>query len=123
MAHWAEIDENNIVVRVLVTSNDEQDEGEAWLKKTFGGTWLKCSYNTRGGVHTEGGEPLRYNFPGKGWSYDAVRDGFIPVSPFPSWILNEDTLLWEAPIPRPTELEPYFYVWNEETQEWGQLPA
>jgi hypothetical protein len=81
MAHWAEIDENNLVVRVLVGSNEDPDEGYQWLIDNLGGRWIKTSYNTLGGVHTTGGTPLRKNFAGEGYIYDEQRDAFIPPQP------------------------------------------
>ena len=96
MAHWAEIDENNIVLRVLVGSNDDLDEGYQWLIDNLGGTWIKTSYNTHLNVHTLDGTPLRKNYAGIGYTYDAERDAFI--SPQPEgvgWVLNEETCGWE----------------------------
>jgi len=116
MAHWAELDENNIVTRVLVGSNEDPDEGYQWLIDNLGGTWVKTSYNTQGGVHSLGGTPLRKNYAGIGYSYDATRDAFIPPKPFNSWLLNEDTCLWEAPTPYPTDGE--MYRWVEEDLNW-----
>jgi len=99
MAHWAEIDENNIVLRVLVGSNDDADEGYQWLIDNLGGTWIKTSYNTIGGVHQLGGVPLRKNYAGIGFTYDSVRDAFIGPKPDGvGWILNEDTCIWENQI-------------------------
>ena len=96
MAYWAEIDENNIVVRVTSGSNDEPDEGYQWLVDNLGGTWVKTSYNTFGGVHKTGGTPLRKNYAGIGYTYDATSDAFIPPKPTEGdWILNEETCLWE----------------------------
>lgn len=98
MSHWAEIDENNIVLRVLVGNNDEPDEGYQWLIDNLGGTWIKTSYNTFGGVHTLGGTPLRKNYAGIGYTYDKERDAFIPPKPDTDNIfLNEKTCLWEVP--------------------------
>jgi len=97
MAHWAEIDENNIVKRVVVTSNDTQDEGYSWLVENLGGTWLKTSYNTYQGQHLLGGTPLRKNFAGIGFSYDETRDAFIPPKPEPNFILDEETCDWVEP--------------------------
>jgi len=98
MAHWAEIDENNIVLRVTVGSNDMLDEGYQWLIDNLGGTWIKTSYNTQGGVHTLGGTPLRKNYAGIGYTYDAERDAFIPPKNncHPEQALNEDTCVWEC---------------------------
>ena len=95
MAHWAEIDENNIVLRVTVGSNDEPDEGYQWLIDNLGGTWVKTSYNTVGGVHQEGGTPFRKNYASIGFTYDPIRDAFIPPKPDGNFILNEGTCLWE----------------------------
>jgi len=97
MAHFAEIDENNIVVRVLVTDNNDPngDEGYQWLINTFGGRWVKTSYNTLAGVHILGGTPFRKNYAGFGYTYDEQRDAFIPPKPDGEWQLNEDTCLWE----------------------------
>ena len=95
MAYWAELDENNIVVRVTSGSNDEPDEGYQWLLDNIGGTWIKTSYNTFGGVHANGKEPLRKNYAGIGMTYDAVRDAFITPRPTEgNWELDEDTCLW-----------------------------
>jgi hypothetical protein len=106
MAHFAELDENNIVTQVLVTDNDFPNEGYDWLVETFGGTWVQTSYNAT----------IRKNFAGIGFSYDEARDAFIPPKPFESWLLNEETCNWEAPKPYPTDEKPY--NWDEESQEW-----
>lgn len=99
MAHWAEIDENNYVIRVTVGDNDDPngDEGYQWLIDNLGGRWVKTSYNTRGGVHISGGTPFRKNYAGIGCYYDEVRDAFIPPKPnLPgNWVFNEDSCLWE----------------------------
>ena len=95
MAHWAEIDENNIVVRVLVGSNDDPDEGYAWLIKNLGGSWIKTSYNTQGGIHAEGGIPLRKNYAGIGFTYDEQRDAFIPPKPEQTQTLTGKPIVWE----------------------------
>jgi hypothetical protein len=91
MAHWAEIDENNIVVRVTVGSNDEPDEGYQWLIDNLGGTWIKTSYNGN----------IRKNFAGVGYLYDSTKDVFIPPKPENihgiEFIFNEETCLWELP--------------------------
>lgn len=95
MAHWAEIDKDNIVLRVTVGSNDMPDEGYQWLIDNLGGTWVKTSYNTLGGVHKLGGTSLRKNYAGIGFTYDESRDAFIPPKPEGNWSLNEETCLWE----------------------------
>ena len=95
MAYWAEIDENNIVLRVTSGSNDELDEGYQWLIDNLGGTWIKTSYNTQGGAHSLSGTPLRKNYAGVGMTYDQERDAFIPPKPTEGdWELDEDTCLW-----------------------------
>ena len=105
MSHWAEIDENKIVLRVLVGNNSEADEGEAFMN-SLGGTWVKTSYNGN----------IRKNYAGQGMSYDAERDAFIAPQPYPSWILDEETCRWEAPVAYPTD--GIVYEWDEATTEW-----
>jgi hypothetical protein len=116
MSHFAQIDVNNIVTQVLVIEQDVIDTG------LFGdpASWIQTSYNTTGGVHTLGGTPLRKNYAGIGYTYNASRDAFIPPKPFASWTLNEDTCLWEAPTTRPVE-EGKIFVWNEETTSWVEF--
>lgn len=99
MAHFAQIDENNIVIQVLITDNNDPngDEGYQWLLDNHGGRWIKTSYNTQGGKHLLGGTPLRKNYAGKGFLYDELRDAFIPPKAFPELILNEETCTWEPP--------------------------
>ena len=108
MAHFAEIDEKNIVVRVLVTDNNDPngDEGYQWLLDTFGGNWIKTSYNGT----------IRKNFAGIGMKYDAKKDAFIAPKPYTSWILNSETCRWEAPIPYPSD--GLTYSWNESNKDW-----
>ncbi len=107
MSHWAEIDENNIVLRVLVGDNNDPDEGYQWLIDNLGGNWIKTSYNTYGGVHynQETNEPskdqskaLRKNYAGIGFTYDEDKDAFISPKPHDSWVLDEDTCLWNPPV-------------------------
>lgn len=113
MAHFAKV-ENNIVVQVIVANQDVIDSG------LFGNPllWIQTSYNTHGGVHTLGGTPLRKNFAGTGYTYDTVRDAFIPPKPYPSWVLDEQTCLWEAPIPYPNDGNSY--IWDEPTLSWTE---
>lgn len=111
MAHWAEIDENNVVLRVTVGNNDEPDEGYQWLIDNLGGTWVQTSYN----------RTFRKNYAGKGFTYDADRDAFIPPQPFESWVLDEDTCLWEAPVALPDDADTVAYEWNEGTQSWDPV--
>ena len=117
MAYFARI-ENGIVTSVLAVSDSEEHRGQDFLAIDLGlgGTWVQTSYNTRGGVHTNGGTPLRKNYAGIGYTYDEARDAFIPPKPFDSWILNEDTRLWDPPVPYPTDGE--FYTWDQDTQSW-----
>ena len=120
MAHWAEVDGDSVVVRVLVGNNADPDEGYQWLLNNLGGTWVKTSYNTSGGVHSEGGTPLRKNYAGIGYTYDSARDAFIPPKPFASWALDEETCFWNAPTPMPVE-EGKMFTWNEETTSWDEI--
>jgi hypothetical protein len=111
MSHWAEIDENKIVLRVLVGNNNSADEGEAFMN-SLGGTWVKTSYNAA----TNG---FRKNYAGIGYSYDESRDAFIAPQPYPSWILDEETCKWEAPVAYPTD--GIMYAWDEETTDWKAI--
>jgi hypothetical protein len=118
MAHYAFLDENNIVTEVIV-GKDEGEDGVDWEEHygNFRGQPCKrTSYNTHGGVHFSGGTPFRKNYAGIGFSYDAERDAFIPPQPFPSWMLNEQTCLWSAPQPYPEDGA--LYGWDEETLSW-----
>lgn len=118
MAHFAQLDENNIVVQVIV-GVDEPHDGESIYAQTTGTIWKKTSYNTVGGVHSLGGTPFRKNYAGIGFTYDAQRDAFIPPQQYPSWILNEQTCQWESPIPYPNDDKRY--VWDESTTSWVAL--
>tara|TARA_B100000035_G_scaffold113136_1_gene96009 strand:- start:188 stop:565 length:378 start_codon:yes stop_codon:yes gene_type:complete len=121
MAHFAKLGTGNIVERVAVVSNDvatTEQAGVDFLNTLYNtrDVWKQTSYNTFAGEHKLGGTPLRKNYAGVGYTYDQVRDAFIAPKPFNSWILNETTCLWEAPIALPdTENR---YTWNEETQQW-----
>jgi len=121
MAHFAKLDENNIVVFVTV-GRDEDNGKEAELSARTGDVYKQTSYNTSGGVHNLGGTPFRKNYAGFGYTYDAGRDAFIPPKPYASWVLNESTCLWDAPMPYPTDLGtpdvPKMYTWNEESRTW-----
>lgn len=116
MAHFAQINENNIVVQVITAGNEYELTGEELYTNMTGKVWKRTSYNTHGGIHTQGGTPYRKNYAGIGYTYDEIRDAFIPPKPYNSWILNEVTCLWEAPIPYPEDGN--VYVWSEATQEW-----
>lgn len=119
MAHWAEVDENNKVVRVIVTSNRHMDEGKAWLERNYGGTWIKTSYNTSQGQHSQGGTQLRGNFAGPGFDYDSELDAFIPPKPFDSWILDTNIYDWKAPVEKPKG----HWNWDEDAGTWVEGTA
>jgi hypothetical protein len=114
MSHFAKVIDG-IVTEVLVIEQDVINTG------LFGdpALFVQTSYNTHGGVHPEG-RPLRKNYAGIGYTYDAVRDAFIPPSPFLSWTINEDTCLWNAPTAYPDDVKPY--TWDEETLAWIEVP-
>jgi hypothetical protein len=86
----------------------------------FGTGWVQTSYNTAGGVHKNGGTPLRKNYAGIGYTYDSSRDAFISPKPFPSWILNETTCLWDSPTPMPV-VEGKRFTWDELTTSWVEV--
>lgn len=122
MAHYAFLDENNIVTEVIV-GVEEGTDGYDWEQRygEFRGQVCKrTSYNTKGNVHLEGGIPFRKNYAGIGYKYDENLDGFIEPQPFNSWTLNTDTCLWEAPFPYPNDGKHYY--WDEEDQSWTELP-
>ena len=121
MAHYAELDSNNVVKQVIVVSNadtstaqgeEKESIGIAFCERLLGGTWVKTSYNAR----------IRKNYAGIGYTYDAQRDAFIPPKPYASWVLNETTCLWNAPVAMPSDVgqgdPPKRYTWNEETRTW-----
>lgn len=109
MAHWAELDDNNTVLRVLVGDNNDTDEGLAWLNENLGGRWVKTSYNAT----------IRGRFAGIGYTYDEARNAFIAPQPFPSWVLNDVTTEWEAPTPMPNDGKPH--IWDEDSQQWQEM--
>jgi hypothetical protein len=121
MAHYAFLDDNNVVTEVIVGKN-EGEEGINWELK-YGAfrnqVCKRTSYNTQGGVHSEGGTPFRKNYAGIGYTYDQSRDAFIPPKPFNSWVLNDTTCLWDPPTPMPEDGK--LYVWNEETTSWQEV--
>jgi len=121
MAHYAFLNMQNIVTEVIV-GKDETDGPTNW-EIHYGNireqVCKRTSYNTKGGVHSENGVPFRKNYAGIGYSYDEVRDAFIPPKPFDSWILNETTCLWEAPVEYPTDGQQY--SWNEELGTWDLI--
>ena len=131
MSHFAKLDANNIVTFVTV-GRQEDDGQEAALTARTGDVYKQTSYNTRGGVHYTDGVPsadqskaLRKNYAGLGYTYDAGRDAFIPPKPYNSWVLNETTCLWDAPVPYPTDVgteeNPKRYTWDEEAVNWVEV--
>lgn len=127
MAHFAKLDENNVVI--FVTVGAEHDDGkEQELFERTGDVYKQTSYNTRGGVYylpntnepgPDQSKAFRKNYAGLGYTYDAVRDAFIPPQPFPSWVLDEFSCLWNAPVPYPTDGKRY--SWDEDTQSWIEV--
>lgn len=121
MAHYAFLDENNIVTQVIV-GRDEDDlpdgiiSWEDYYGERHSQTCLRTSYNTRGNQHRLGGVPFRGNYAGIGYTYDADRDVFIPPQPYPSWVLNETSWRWHSPIPYPDDGN--LYLWDEDSQSW-----
>ena len=128
MAHFALLDENSIVTFVTV-GRDEDDGKEAELNARTGQVYKQTSYNTRGGVYytpnTNEPDPdqskaFRKNYAGLGYEYRSDIDGFVPPKPYPSWILNETTGLWDAPVPYPNDEKDY--IWDEDTESWVEVP-
>jgi len=118
MAHFAQLDTNNVVTQVIVVSNEDTstaqgDEKEsigiAFCERLLGGTWVKTSYNGN----------IRKNYAGIGYTYDKDRDAFIPPKPFNSWVLNESTCLWDAPVAMPNDGD--MYSWDESTTSWKKM--
>jgi hypothetical protein len=117
MAHFAQLDENNVVLQVIVVHNNElmingvesEAKGITFCQTLFGGKWIQTSYNGT----------MRKNYAGVGYTYDKNRDAFIPPKPFASWTLNETTCRWDAPTPMPTDNKRY--SWNEETLSWNEI--
>jgi hypothetical protein len=114
MAHWAKVVDGK-VTQVIVAEAEFFDT----FVDSSPGQWIQTSYNTHGGVHTNGGTPLRKNYAGIGYSYDAAKDAFIPPKPFASWLLNDETCLWDAPTPMP--IDGKAYVWDEPTLAWKEI--
>lgn len=120
MAHFAQLDDNNIVRQIIVVSNSDcldasgqesEAVGAAFCTNLFGGRWLQTSYNNN----------IRVRYAGIGYRYDSVRDAYIPPQPYLSWIFDETTLDWVAPVPYPTDGKTY--VWDEAIQNWVEVPA
>ena len=119
MAHFAQLNEDNIVTRVIVVHNNElldengveqESKGQQFCTNLLGGNWVQTSYNAT----------FRKNYAGIGFTYDSIRDAFIPPKPYPSWVLNEDTCRWEAPVAYPTDDKSY--TWDEENTVWVEVP-
>ena len=114
MAHYAKVLDGK-VIKVIVAEKEFFDS----FVDDSPGEWVQTSYNTRGGKHLNGGTPLRKNFANKGYIYDKIKDAFYTPQPFSSWILNEETCLWEAPITKPNDGKRY--EWNENNQSWDEI--
>lgn len=120
MSHFALLDDNNTVI--FVTAGRQEDDGkEDEVSERSGQRYRQTSYNTVGGVHRLGGTPFRKNYAGIGYTYDQARDAFIPPQPYPSWLLDEDTCLWQPPTPRPDDGG--MYTWNEDLQQWESVES
>ena len=121
MAHYAFLDDNNIVTEVIV-GKDEGEDGVDWEQHYGNFRGLTCkrtSYNTCAGVHRNGGTPFRKNYASIGFVYDAQRDAFIAPKPYPSWVLNEQTCFWESPVPLPEDEKQY--RWDEDSTQWVRV--
>jgi hypothetical protein len=116
MAHFAKVVDGK-VSQVIVAEKEFFDT----FVDSSPGEWIQTSYNTHGGVHATGGTPLRKNFAGIGFTYDRTKDAFIPPQPFPSWVLDDNTCLWNAPVAMPTDGKQY--NWDEATTAWVEVPA
>lgn len=120
MAHYAFLNEDNIVTEVIV-GRDEFEEGIDWEEyygNLRGQVCKRTSYNTYGNVHVTGGTPFRKNYAGVGCTYNEALDAFIPPKTYPSWVLNTEEGLWEAPVAAPEVEFPFIVLWNEETISW-----
>ena len=117
MSHWAELDENNVVIRVTVGDNNDPagDEGYQWLIDNIGGTWVKTSYNTRFNQHALGGTPFRGNFAGKGSVYIPDKDIFVDPMPHAGWVIDDSVADWRPPTPMP---DGGFWKWDDASLSW-----
>ena len=121
MAHFAKLDENNIVTQVIVVSNEiatSENAGVTFINNLYktSDTWIQTSYNTVKNTHSLGGTPFRKNYACVGYTYDASKDAFIPPKPFNSWVLDETTCWWEAPVAYPSDGKEY--DWDEDNTQW-----
>jgi hypothetical protein len=130
MAHFANVNSDNVVTQVLVVSDADAHRGHDFLANDLGlgGTWIQTSYNTRGNVHygsdgnPDGGAAVRGNYAGIGFKYDPVNDVFYPSQPYPSWTISAATnWIWTAPVPYPTDGKMYY--WDEDTTNWVLIPS
>jgi hypothetical protein len=125
MAHFAQLDENNVVTQVIVVSNNElldasgqerEEMGIGFCQRLFGGNWKQTSYNHN----------FRKRYAGIGYSYNAELDAFVPPKPYPSWVLNNEDANWDPPVPRPEDYGvgegKKMYMWDEDTTSWQELP-
>lgn len=129
MAHFAKLDENNVVTNVVVVNEnviltngiEDENKGIEFLKSLYGQNtnWKKTSFNTKANVHASGGVPFRKNYAVIGGIYDPEKDAFYSQKPYNSWVLNETTCIWEAPVPCPDDIKNFPNYWNEETQSWS----
>lgn len=119
MAHYAFLDENYIVTEVIVGRDESNFDWERHYGDIRGQLCKRTSYNTVGGVHNNGGQPFRKNYAGIGYVYDPVRDAFYAQQPYPSWVLNEQTCLWESRVPYPNDGKQY--RWNEDDLVWEEM--
>lgn len=139
MAHFAEIDESNVVLRVLVVPDEQEHRGQEYLADDLGlgGTWLQSSYNTHNNVHydfnglfgalPDGGVAFRGNAASVGFTYDPVLDVFKRPQPFPSWVFDVPTAGWQSPVPypgvQPPDPDEPMYEWDEDTTVWVEIPG
>ena len=125
MAYYAFLNEDNIVTEVIVGVDEtELIDGltpEVWYGNYRNQKCLRTSYNTKGNVHVNGGKPFRKNYASIGYFYDKDWDAFREPQPYPSWKLDYETFLWEAPVPKPEDGEDYFWRWGETTKEWVKV--
>ena len=119
MAHYAFLDEHYTVTEVIVGKDESNYDWEAHYGQFRGQLCKRTSYNTQAGVHLTGGTPFRKNYAGIGYMYDPQRDAFIPPKPFNSWILNETTCQWQAPVAQPQDGK--MYTWNEQAGNWQEV--
>jgi hypothetical protein len=131
MATFAKLNSENIVLTVESVHNNElldngvesEEKGIQFLKTLYNepnAIWKQTSYNTNGGVHTNGGIPFRKNHASIGYTYDQTRDAFIPPKPFNSWILNENTCQWDSPVAIPSDWKEKYYTWDESSLSWKE---